>query len=158
MPHMLSILFNMHSGAPPINHPCTLCCRPTPMWCSHCQNTCYCSPEHIHSVSAPFSVNSFSSELEQSLRNGPDTGASACPPKVLQFRMMSTGLQHHPLQNHNSLPCLQMYSLPRMLSRVQTRLVSVPLDSHCLFAASYHSRTQMVECPLLLNPLLPIPL
>ncbi|KAF8972693.1 hypothetical protein BDZ97DRAFT_1649631 [Flammula alnicola] len=38
----------MHA-VPLINHPCTLCCRPTSMWCSRCQSAWYCSPEHIHS-------------------------------------------------------------------------------------------------------------
>ncbi|KAI0064063.1 hypothetical protein BV25DRAFT_1823568 [Artomyces pyxidatus] len=32
-----------------INHPCTLCCKATSMWCSRCQNAWYCSPEHLHS-------------------------------------------------------------------------------------------------------------
>ncbi|KAG6332512.1 hypothetical protein ID866_6574 [Astraeus odoratus] len=34
---------------PLINHPCTLCCRPTSMWCSRCQNAWYCTPEHLQS-------------------------------------------------------------------------------------------------------------
>jgi len=38
----------MHA-VPLINHPCTLCCRPTSMWCSRCQSAWYCSPEHLHS-------------------------------------------------------------------------------------------------------------
>ncbi|TFK39454.1 hypothetical protein BDQ12DRAFT_681813 [Crucibulum laeve] len=38
----------MHA-MPVINHPCTLCCRPTSMWCSRCQSAWYCSPEHLHS-------------------------------------------------------------------------------------------------------------
>ncbi|RDB15865.1 hypothetical protein Hypma_003651 [Hypsizygus marmoreus] len=38
----------MHT-MPLINHPCTLCCRPTSMWCSRCQSAWYCSPEHLHS-------------------------------------------------------------------------------------------------------------
>jgi len=38
----------MH-GVPLINHPCTLCCRPTSMWCSRCQSAWYCSAEHIYS-------------------------------------------------------------------------------------------------------------
>jgi len=33
---------------PTINHPCTICCRPTSMWCSRCQSAWYCSPEHLH--------------------------------------------------------------------------------------------------------------
>ncbi|KAI0630590.1 hypothetical protein C8Q77DRAFT_1160150 [Trametes polyzona] len=32
-----------------INHPCTICCRSTSMWCSRCQNAWYCSPEHLQS-------------------------------------------------------------------------------------------------------------
>jgi len=36
----------MHN-MPLINHPCTLCCRPTSMWCSRCQGAWYCSPEHL---------------------------------------------------------------------------------------------------------------
>ncbi|KAL0955159.1 hypothetical protein HGRIS_004068 [Hohenbuehelia grisea] len=40
----------MHSATVPlINHPCTLCCRPTSMWCSRCQRAWYCSPEHLNS-------------------------------------------------------------------------------------------------------------
>ncbi|KAI0048742.1 hypothetical protein FA95DRAFT_1007945 [Auriscalpium vulgare] len=31
-----------------INHPCTLCCKATSMWCSRCQNAWYCSPEHLN--------------------------------------------------------------------------------------------------------------
>ncbi|EIW78979.1 hypothetical protein CONPUDRAFT_166825 [Coniophora puteana RWD-64-598 SS2] len=34
---------------PLINHPCTLCCRPTSMWCSRCQSAWYCTPEHLNS-------------------------------------------------------------------------------------------------------------
>jgi len=37
----------MH-GVPLINHPCTLCRRPTSMWCSRCQSAWYCSAEHIY--------------------------------------------------------------------------------------------------------------
>lgn len=45
---------------PTINHPCTLCCRPTSMWCSRCQSAWYCSPEHLHNVSNPsFSLHAF---------------------------------------------------------------------------------------------------
>ncbi|KAI6110800.1 hypothetical protein EV401DRAFT_292420 [Pisolithus croceorrhizus] len=36
-----------------INHPCTLCCRPTSMWCSRCQSAWYCTPEHLQMVSTP---------------------------------------------------------------------------------------------------------
>jgi len=36
------------SQQPLINHPCTLCCRPTSMWCSRCQSAWYCSPDHLH--------------------------------------------------------------------------------------------------------------
>ncbi|KAI9569505.1 hypothetical protein HD554DRAFT_2020459 [Boletus coccyginus] len=32
---------------PVINHPCTICCRPTSMWCSRCQAAWYCTPEHL---------------------------------------------------------------------------------------------------------------
>ncbi|KAI0766671.1 hypothetical protein BD413DRAFT_635806 [Trametes elegans] len=32
-----------------INHPCIICCRPTSMWCSRCQNAWYCTPEHLQS-------------------------------------------------------------------------------------------------------------
>ncbi|EJD07663.1 uncharacterized protein FOMMEDRAFT_101026 [Fomitiporia mediterranea MF3/22] len=32
-----------------IHHPCTVCCRPTTMWCSRCQFAWYCSPEHLSS-------------------------------------------------------------------------------------------------------------
>ncbi|EKM50514.1 uncharacterized protein PHACADRAFT_166193 [Phanerochaete carnosa HHB-10118-sp] len=32
-----------------ISHPCTLCCMPTTMWCSRCQNAWYCSPDHLSS-------------------------------------------------------------------------------------------------------------
>lgn len=39
------------SCRPLINYPCTLCCRPTSMWCSRCQKSWYCSPEHLQSVS-----------------------------------------------------------------------------------------------------------
>ncbi|KAK0189218.1 uncharacterized protein ARMOST_06726 [Armillaria ostoyae] len=38
----------MHA-VPLINHPCTLCCRPTSMWCSRCQSAWYCTPEHLNS-------------------------------------------------------------------------------------------------------------
>ena len=34
-----------------INHPCTVCCRPTSMWCSRCQTAWYCSPDHLQNVS-----------------------------------------------------------------------------------------------------------
>jgi len=27
-------------------HPCTVCCRPTNMWCSRCENAWYCSTDH----------------------------------------------------------------------------------------------------------------
>ncbi|KZP30467.1 hypothetical protein FIBSPDRAFT_814748 [Athelia psychrophila] len=37
------------SCRPLINYPCTLCCRPTSMWCSRCQKSWYCSPEHLQS-------------------------------------------------------------------------------------------------------------
>jgi len=37
------------SCRPLINYPCTLCCRPTSMWCSRCQKAWYCSPEHLQS-------------------------------------------------------------------------------------------------------------
>ncbi|KAI6044434.1 hypothetical protein EDC04DRAFT_3106200 [Pisolithus marmoratus] len=37
----------MNPVGPAINHPCTLCCRPTSMWCSRCQNAWYCTPEHL---------------------------------------------------------------------------------------------------------------
>ena len=30
----------------PLTWPCTLCCRPTPMWCSCCKNAWYCTTEH----------------------------------------------------------------------------------------------------------------
>ncbi|KII87282.1 hypothetical protein PLICRDRAFT_113086 [Plicaturopsis crispa FD-325 SS-3] len=36
-------------AAPLINHPCTLCCKPTSMWCSRCQSAWYCTPEHLQS-------------------------------------------------------------------------------------------------------------
>ncbi|KAG2011328.1 hypothetical protein CC2G_011463 [Coprinopsis cinerea AmutBmut pab1-1] len=36
----------MHT-IPLINHPCTVCCNPTSMWCSRCQSAWYCSPEHL---------------------------------------------------------------------------------------------------------------
>ncbi|KAA1468911.1 hypothetical protein DENSPDRAFT_857606 [Dentipellis sp. KUC8613] len=32
-----------------INHPCTVCYKPTSMWCSRCQNAWYCTPEHLQS-------------------------------------------------------------------------------------------------------------
>ncbi|KAH9943817.1 hypothetical protein B0H21DRAFT_695102 [Amylocystis lapponica] len=32
-----------------ISHPCTVCCQPTTMWCSRCQNAWYCSPDHLQS-------------------------------------------------------------------------------------------------------------
>ncbi|KAJ7590130.1 hypothetical protein C8J56DRAFT_1004117 [Mycena floridula] len=38
----------MNSAVPLINHPCTLCRRPTSMWCSRCQSAWYCSSEHLH--------------------------------------------------------------------------------------------------------------
>ncbi|KAM6496819.1 hypothetical protein JOM56_007292 [Amanita muscaria] len=28
--------------------PCAVCGRPTNMWCSRCQDSWYCSPEHLH--------------------------------------------------------------------------------------------------------------
>ncbi|KIK33790.1 hypothetical protein CY34DRAFT_789279 [Suillus luteus UH-Slu-Lm8-n1] len=34
---------------PLISHPCTVCCRPTSMWCSCCQSAWYCTPEHLQS-------------------------------------------------------------------------------------------------------------
>ncbi|KAI6124625.1 hypothetical protein EV401DRAFT_1172986 [Pisolithus croceorrhizus] len=37
----------MNTVGPVINHPCTLCCRPTSVWCSRCQNAWYCMPEHL---------------------------------------------------------------------------------------------------------------
>ncbi|KAI0825777.1 hypothetical protein BC629DRAFT_1276764 [Irpex lacteus] len=30
-----------------ISHPCVVCCLPTTLWCSRCQNSWYCSPEHM---------------------------------------------------------------------------------------------------------------
>ncbi|KAI6149350.1 hypothetical protein BKA82DRAFT_3977476 [Pisolithus tinctorius] len=30
-----------------INYSCTLCCRPTSMWCSRCQGAWYCTQEHL---------------------------------------------------------------------------------------------------------------
>ncbi|KAF5384570.1 hypothetical protein D9757_007507 [Collybiopsis confluens] len=30
-----------------LNEACTLCGRPTSMWCSRCQNAFYCCPEHL---------------------------------------------------------------------------------------------------------------
>ncbi|KAJ7590375.1 hypothetical protein C8J56DRAFT_724208, partial [Mycena floridula] len=33
---------------PLIDHLCTLCCRPTSMWCGRCQSAWYCSSEHLH--------------------------------------------------------------------------------------------------------------
>ena len=90
----------------------------------------------------------FFSEPEQCLRIGPDTGSSAFLPKVLQVRIMSTWLQHL-LKNHD---WLQLYPLPR------TRLVSVLLNGRPILAACYHSWSQMVECLLILKPLLPIPI
>ncbi|TDL24004.1 hypothetical protein BD410DRAFT_746042 [Rickenella mellea] len=39
----------MNGNSSIIHHPCTLCCRPTSMWCSRCQNAWYCSPEHLQS-------------------------------------------------------------------------------------------------------------
>lgn len=38
------------NSIPLINHPCTLCCRPTSMWCSRCQLAWYCTPEHLQTV------------------------------------------------------------------------------------------------------------
>ncbi|KAM6500217.1 hypothetical protein JOM56_003231 [Amanita muscaria] len=35
---------------PVISKPCTICARPTNMWCSRCQNAWYCPPEHLHNV------------------------------------------------------------------------------------------------------------
>jgi len=29
------------------SYPCTLCCRPTTMWCSRCQRAWYCSAQHL---------------------------------------------------------------------------------------------------------------
>lgn len=37
----------MHANGTLIHHPCTVCCRPTSMWCSRCQLAWYCSPEHL---------------------------------------------------------------------------------------------------------------
>ncbi|KAK6996314.1 Hif prolyl hydroxylase [Favolaschia claudopus] len=34
---------------PAINHPCAVCNRATSLWCSRCQNSWYCSPEHMRS-------------------------------------------------------------------------------------------------------------
>ncbi|KAF4610959.1 hypothetical protein D9613_006692 [Agrocybe pediades] len=31
-----------------ITRPCAVCCKPTSMWCSRCQNSWYCSERHIH--------------------------------------------------------------------------------------------------------------
>ncbi|KAJ8095087.1 hypothetical protein PM082_010306 [Marasmius tenuissimus] len=36
-------------GMQVINHPCTVCCNPTSMWCSRCQGAWYCCPEHLQS-------------------------------------------------------------------------------------------------------------
>ncbi|KAH8104061.1 hypothetical protein BXZ70DRAFT_888734 [Cristinia sonorae] len=36
----------MNSGAL-ISHPCTVCCKPTSLWCSRCQNAWYCTPAHL---------------------------------------------------------------------------------------------------------------
>jgi len=33
-----------------IGHPCAVCYKSTSMWCSQCQNTWYCSPEHLRDV------------------------------------------------------------------------------------------------------------
>lgn len=33
-----------------VSHPCALCCSPTSMWCSRCQNAWYCCAEHLQSV------------------------------------------------------------------------------------------------------------
>ncbi|TFK90126.1 hypothetical protein K466DRAFT_644566 [Polyporus arcularius HHB13444] len=35
-------------SSPLIKHPCTICCRPTTLWCSRCQNAWYCSPDHLN--------------------------------------------------------------------------------------------------------------
>ncbi|KAL5492492.1 hypothetical protein ACEPAI_3939 [Sanghuangporus weigelae] len=40
---------NGNGQAALIHHPCTVCCRPTTMWCSRCQFAWYCSPEHLSS-------------------------------------------------------------------------------------------------------------
>ncbi|KIM53402.1 hypothetical protein SCLCIDRAFT_17926 [Scleroderma citrinum Foug A] len=37
------------NSIPLLNRPCTLCCRSTSMWCSHCQNAWYCTQEHLRS-------------------------------------------------------------------------------------------------------------
>ena len=80
---ILSIFFPTCTS-PLINHPCTLCCQPTSMWCSRCQSAWYCSPEHTHSVSCSSLRSHFFSELELPLRIGPDTGVSVSLPKVPQ--------------------------------------------------------------------------
>ena len=36
---------------PMISHPCAVCGRSTSMWCSRCQRSWYCSPEHLREVS-----------------------------------------------------------------------------------------------------------
>ncbi|KAI0339425.1 hypothetical protein BDW22DRAFT_1486883 [Trametopsis cervina] len=30
-----------------VRHPCAVCCMPTTLWCSRCQNSWYCSAEHM---------------------------------------------------------------------------------------------------------------
>jgi len=32
-----------------ISYPCVVCCKATSMWCSRCQSTWYCCPEHLNS-------------------------------------------------------------------------------------------------------------
>ncbi|KAI0316773.1 hypothetical protein OF83DRAFT_219208 [Amylostereum chailletii] len=39
----------MNTSSPLINYPCTVCCKPTSMWCSRCQNAWYCTADHLNS-------------------------------------------------------------------------------------------------------------
>ncbi|KAJ8583857.1 hypothetical protein M405DRAFT_491800 [Rhizopogon salebrosus TDB-379] len=47
---LTSTFFPEMNPVPLINHPCTVCFRSMSMWCSRCQSSWYCTPEHLQSV------------------------------------------------------------------------------------------------------------
>ncbi|KAJ7333213.1 hypothetical protein DFH08DRAFT_880840 [Mycena albidolilacea] len=82
---------------PSVDQRCAVCERATSLWCSRCQNTWYCSPEHMRGASAEpeyISVNTilFLADEEQ--------------PRITSVRCRPP---QHPSQGRCPVPALQPY-------------------------------------------------
>lgn len=108
----------MSTNIPLISHPCAVCCQPTSMWCSRCQNAWYCSPEHLNSVCATLRLMTLALTLISLLRTGRVTDVSVC--RQLRRINSTMSLPRRRRPNLNLSLCPLFYLLPKKVGITST--------------------------------------